>query len=713
MAASGYQFGDFRLDCGRFELLRNGRPVRLENKPLELLILLLESDGRLVTRAEIAQHLWSSGVFVDTEHGINTAIRKIRRVLGDNPGNPRFIETIASKGYRFSAPVLAIAPFGSPLEPAPSASSRPPRRPAALRKAIVAYIAAGASVLFVTGATAFYRSRQRPPRITYAQLTDFTGAAVAPALSPDGRTVAFIRGSNPFLSRDQIYVKMLPDGEARQVTHDRREKYGLAFSPDGSQIGYTVADSSGFATYAVSVLGGQSHLLMQNAAGLVWLSPREVLFSQIRSGIHMGIVSATVTRTRLREIYFPSHERAMAHYAFPSPNRQWALVVEMNGEGDWAPCRLISLTGRHAPRSVGPDGGCTSAGWAPDGTGMYFSARVNGHSHLWTQHFPDGVPEQITFGPSEEDGVAVAPTGHALITSVGEYQSAVWIHDPHGDRPLSSEGEVVTGTSLPAFSSDGQAIYYLLQRGRADPDVELWRTSVGSGKSAAVLPGISMIAYEVSPDGKQVVYASPAAGGTTQLWLAPIDRSSAPAKVGGPGGTSPHFGSRGRILFQQTEGNDNYLEQMNRDGSNRSKVVPYPVIDVQGVSPARRWVMADIPNAPGGGPGEVAIPMDGAPPRRICAGYCVATWSTSGKFIFVALQPSSRTRPGRTLAIPVGPGETLPELPPGGIPARADPSLVKGSWLIPRSGLVPGGDPSHFAFVKATVHRNLYRISLH
>ena len=78
MTRSLYQFGEFRLDCQGFELQLNGRPVRVERKPLELLILLASRQGQLVTRVEIAERLWSSEVFVDTEHGINTAIRKLR-----------------------------------------------------------------------------------------------------------------------------------------------------------------------------------------------------------------------------------------------------------------------------------------------------------------------------------------------------------------------------------------------------------------------------------------------------------------------------------------------------------------------------------------------------------------------------------------------------------------------------------------------------------
>ena len=236
---------------------------------------------------------------------------------------------------------------------------------------------------------------------------------------------------------------MLPNGEAKRITDDSRPKYGLAFSPDGSEIAYTVMDAPVFSTYAVSVLGGESHLLLKNAAGLVWLDQHQLLFSEIRSGIHLGVVTSSDTRADLREIYFPAHERGMAHYSYPSPDRHWALVVEMNGNGDWAPCRLVSLDGHESDEIVGPTGACTSAGWSPDGSWMYFTATVEGRSHLWRQRFPEGSPEQITFGPTEEEGIAVEPTGRSLITSVGVHESAIWIHDAAGERPLSSEGEVV------------------------------------------------------------------------------------------------------------------------------------------------------------------------------------------------------------------------------------------------------------------------------
>ena len=193
---------------------------------------------------------------------------------------------------------------------------------------------------------------------------------------------------------------MLPNGEARRVTDDSRPKYGPAFSPDGSEIAYTVLEPSAFSTYEVSALGGQPHLLMSNAAGLVWLDAQRVLFSRIpsRIGIHLGVVTATVTGAGQRTIYFPEHERGMAHYSYPSPDRHWVLVVEMNGDGNWAPCRLAAMEGAKRA-AVDWTGwrvhlGRVVAGWGMDvfhgGGGRTeslvaaaFSGRTAGAAHLW------------------------------------------------------------------------------------------------------------------------------------------------------------------------------------------------------------------------------------------------------------------------------------------------------------------------------------------
>jgi len=103
VAGSCFKFSEFELDRDRFELRCNGRVVKIERIPMELLILLAEKDGNVVTRPEIAARLWGKDVFVDTEHGINTAIRKIRSALQEDATQPRFVQTVPGKGYRFVA----------------------------------------------------------------------------------------------------------------------------------------------------------------------------------------------------------------------------------------------------------------------------------------------------------------------------------------------------------------------------------------------------------------------------------------------------------------------------------------------------------------------------------------------------------------------------------------------------------------------------------
>lgn len=708
-------FGDFEFDSLAGALYREQRRVKIQPQPLRVLAVLLEKPGEVVSREQLQTRIWGDSTFVEFDQGLNYCIRQIRLALGDAAVKPRYIETLPKQGYRFIARVAMksdppLLSGASQSAPAPSHLYLP--SPTSAAQASVWRMAFAVFAVLAIGGAALYSSfRPQTPGTKYTQLTDFTDSALAPALSPDGRMVAFIRGSSNFLTADQIYVKVLPNGEARRLTDDPRQKYSVAFTPDGTQIAYTVLQFHKWATYTVSVLGGDSHLFLGNAAGLTWLDQHQLLFSRLRSGQHMGIVTGTATGQEFRDLYFPAHERAMAHYSWPSPDHRSALVVEMDENGDWAPCRLISLDGGFAARSIGPQGHCTSAGWSPDGSWMYFTASLDGSSRLWRQRLPDGRPEPVTSGPIEAEGVAVEQDG-SVITSMGVHQSAIWIHDSSGERSLSSEGEIVESPSPPSFSRDDEVLYYLLRHGAEGSGPELWRMMIASGKSEAVFPGVSMATYDISPDGKKVVYSGTARGEPGPLWLAPLDRSAPARRIGDSSQTRPHFGPRGQILFQATEGNFNYLEQMNADGSGRSKVVPYPIVALQGISPGRRWVMAVVPVPEGIGARPMAVPVDGGTPRAICANFCTPAWSSSGRFLVIPVEEPSRTDPGRSLAIPVGPGETLPELPPGGIASMATVTVVPGAQLIPRGELVAGKDPAHFVYVRTTVNRNLFRISL-
>jgi DNA-binding winged helix-turn-helix (wHTH) protein len=256
-------FGLFELDLKAGQLSRNGTKLPLPQQPLQLLAVLLERPGEVITREELRQRLWSSDVFVDFDHGLNKSIQKLRDALGDSATSPRYIQTIPRVGYRFIAPVRnGTRPLE--VEPGLPFTHRPPDPPAAGPAATVAarqrlrwwFLAAAAcAIIAIVGMAVHFFFHVHPSVIQYTQLTDFTDSATSPALSPDGHILAFIRGDSDFMSADQIYAKVLPNGEAIRLTNDPRVKYDLAFSPDGSQIAYTVMKPPYFSTYTVSVLG--------------------------------------------------------------------------------------------------------------------------------------------------------------------------------------------------------------------------------------------------------------------------------------------------------------------------------------------------------------------------------------------------------------------------------------------------------------------------
>ncbi len=108
-SARRYRFGVFEADASTGELRKQGVRIKLNTQPFQVLAMLLERPGELLTRDEIARQLWPDGTFVDYEHGVNSAINRIREALGDTAANPRFVETLARRGYRFVAPVEQIS----------------------------------------------------------------------------------------------------------------------------------------------------------------------------------------------------------------------------------------------------------------------------------------------------------------------------------------------------------------------------------------------------------------------------------------------------------------------------------------------------------------------------------------------------------------------------------------------------------------------------
>lgn len=695
---TNYEFGGFQLDTVLQVLVSPGGDViALPARAYDVLRHLVERAGELVDKASLMRAVWPSTVVED--NNLNQCILTLRRALGESAGARRFILTVPGRGFKFVAPVRAAPATGE--DPSPSLVLPQPRPNATARHKIVV---AGSALLMVAILGAAIALIARPGPVTrpteYEALTDLSESAKAPALSADGRMLAFTVGGSDFLDPGQIYVKLLPHGEPEPLTKALGPIYGPAFSFDGTRISFTYFTNGtepAWNTLTVPTTGGLPSLLLGNSAGLTWIAPHQLLYSEIESGIHMGIVTSTDDRDGRREVYVPAHERGMAHLSYLSPDRHSVLVVEMDRTGNWRRCRLVPFDGSSPGIPVGPVGRCTAAAWSPDNQWMYFSATVAGHSHLWRQRYPGGRPEQITYGPTEEVGVAAAPDGRSLVTSLGLQRQSIWIHDSSGEHPVTSDAVA----SAPSLSADAKRLYFLVA-GASDAPASLWRLDLQHGQKEQMLPGIGILSYDISPDEREVVF-SVDRGGEMQIWVAPLDHHL-PPRLLAHSGDQPEFGGTGEIFFRLLGDKMNFLYRMRDDGSSKQRMLDFPILQLQSVSPTGRWaaVLAVFD-------GEVSTGILGLGTetfRWVRGGYWSTCWSLDGRNLYLEVPGASSSDAAGTLVIPIT-ANSPPPIPPT--------PTATGSGVLPHpaDGLAPGPEPGIYAFTQTEWLRNIYRIPLH
>ena len=411
----------------------------------------------------------------------------------------------------------------------------------------------------------------------------------------------------------------------------------------------------------------------------------------------------------------------MAHRSYPSPDGKSSLVVEME-RGAWIPCRLVPFDATSQGRQVGPAGGrCTFAGWSPDGKWMYFSASsAAGTFHAWRQRYPDGQPEQITSGPSEEEGFAMFPDGRSFITAVALRQSVVWVHDAGGDRQISLEGYSYD----PKLTADGkQACYRILKGALTTYDSgELQVVELETGHHEPLLAGLAIsgqvgLGYDISRDGRQVVAAANDHDGKPRLWLRALDRQSPARQIPDVEGDSPLFGQGAEVFFRKIVGGSAYPYAVLDNGTGLRRLSEQSISLPLGVSQDGQWLVVNV-RPVGGRPSEImALPVRGGTPVSIIATAETyhLTWSPDGRLLFISVPTGSTASrvAGRTYVIPLPPGQMLPAIPAGGFHGEEELAALPGVRVIDAFDATPGPMPDVYAFSRATVQRNLYRIPIH
>jgi len=406
----------------------------------------------------------------------------------------------------------------------------------------------------------------------------------------------------------------------------------------------------------------------------------------------------------------------MAHHSYLSPDAKWVLIAsEMNETGNRGQCRVVPFDGSGGEHLVGPENAtCSTGAWSPDGNWIYVSANPGGRFHIWRQRFPGGTPEQVTSGPTEEDGVAMAADGRSFLTSVGTRYSTIWIHDAKGEHQMSSEGEAFATT----LSRDGTKLFYLKKNGQNDV-AELWSTDLATGRSDRVVPGYGIDAtlpgyyasFAVTEDGSTVAFVKKDEKEVAHLWIASTDHRSSPQQLESlENEDEPMFLPNGDLVYRASEDGKNYIYTRRKDGSGRKVLISQPILDLTAVSPDGRWIAVlqkddedlDHPYR------TLAYSTTSGSAELICAA-CFLSWSVDGKYLSLQFRPPFDSV--QSYLLPVSGERGLPELPPQGLSGPEDLEKSSRAIVLP-IGVDSVLGPEKYSYTVTNIQRNIYRIPI-
>ena len=539
-----WRFGLYELDPGLAKLSKQGSLIRLQDQPFRILSILLERAGQIVSREELRKELWPEGTFVEFDGSLNTALMKLRAALNDDPDNPRFIETVPRKGYRFIAPVSALGqppadeagaagrnggpPLPADFDDAPEQLRLPPvsgqhasAKPAISRTAWVLIALLAAVALF---AGVLWRIWPRPePRVLLAtQLTHTGKVEPGSKIVTDGTRVYFAAEQDGLL---RLMQSSIHGGSAERVATPFESTVVLDISPDHLHfvIGPAGRPGEAMPLWLWPAHGGAPHRLGDVSAQEAAWSPAGNLIAFARgyglftvkpdgNGLHQiggfsSIPHSLVwspdaktlrfTQTDLGkatdEIWQVSPDGSGLHLIFSDQTRRLH-----EASGSWTERYFLFTAGAdpHLNRAVDT----TSDIWAVRAGHDFFGAR-------------NRIPVELTHGPVSFTQVAALP-GATRIFALGTHpQYQLMRFDPKSGNAVRVLEDA--GTTQVDYSPDGRWIVYALRHNGT-----LWKSARdGSGRLELTSTSPGAYAPSWSPDGKEILFTAFFLGNHPQLYL--------------------------------------------------------------------------------------------------------------------------------------------------------------------------------------------------
>lgn len=540
-ASAVIRFGVFELDPRAGELRRNGTRVKLQEQPLQVLLALLGKPGEVVTREELHAKLWPADTFVDFDHGLNAAVRRLRDALGDSAENPRFIETLAKRGYRFLIPLNGQMANAAPVS-LPIAESRAQSRGWARRDA---RLVATALVLLLAGtALGFWLAYRVPARIQPAEqrLTSNAPdmAVISAKLSPDGRYLAYSDRTGLFLrevSTGETHAVNLPAGfPVRQ----------LAWLADGSHLLCSRSFSPGLASeiWNVSVLGGRPVLVTNDgeAQAISWDGSKIVLSRGENYPQELWVMNTDGSEGRRVAM---ANQHSWYGAAAWSPDNQKVAYMRFEYDPEYFDSQgVLAITDLASGKSkdLMKDANLDNAlAWTRDNRLIYSlqEPRPNNYeSNLWAVSVDPqsatvrGLAYRLTEGPDRKIMVSTSHDGKALAYLRVSSRSRIYISRTTNSGASAApamrlnldEGSNTPYTWTPdgesvIFVSDRDGIRHLYKQGLREPTPELLAGGESPVLIARMSPDGSEILYTVAPakrvpDAGISIMAVPVAGGS-------------------------------------------------------------------------------------------------------------------------------------------------------------------------------------------------------